>query len=91
MSNAELIWTPHPTIDVVEGGKYRQLTEDEMHTFAAKLGPEAVVEYFQEREQRIVAAQADPLRHGFELPHWAELREWILKISSIPTISGFGT
>lgn len=39
-------------------------------------GPERIAQLFQEREERIFLASdlegADPLRCGFELPHWAE-------------------
>lgn len=65
-------------IDVIEGGRYRKLTEAEQVAMARRFGAVAVAEYFREREERILAADRDPLRMGFELPHWAELRSWIL-------------
>lgn len=71
-------WTEHPLIDVVDGGKFRKLSDEESIAMASELGNEAVLEYFNEREARIAAALNDPLRMGFELPHWPELRSWIL-------------
>lgn len=74
----ELVWTEHPLIDRIEGGKYRRLSDEEMRAALTSGTPEEVLlEYWQAREERIRKAEADPLQHGFELPHWERLRHVI--------------
>lgn len=74
----ELVWTEHPLIDRIEGGKYRKLSDDEIRAALAAGTPEDVlIEYYQAREERIRKAESDPLQHGFELPHWERLRHVI--------------
>lgn len=71
-------WTHHPLVDEMEGGKFRRLTHEEIAAqLAAGVPQEVIVEYWQAREDRIKAADTDPLLCGFELPFWGELRRWI--------------
>lgn len=71
----ELVWTEHPLIDRIEGGKFRKLSDDEIRAALASGTPEEVLlEYWRAREERIRKAESDPLQHGFELPHWPEVR-----------------
>jgi hypothetical protein len=37
-------------------------------------GESLIVEYEEERARRALRAEADPLKHGFELPHWGDIR-----------------
>jgi len=72
-----LVWTQHPLIDRIEGGRYRQLTDDEFAALADEVGPDAALAYFEDREARIRKADQDPLVHGFELPHWPDIRRLV--------------
>lgn len=74
-----LPWTEHPLIDEIEGGRYRKLSDAEVQAGLAHgtLTVGVLEEYFVQREKRIEKAKADPLRHGFELPHWADFRELV--------------
>lgn len=76
---AEWVWTEHPLIDRIEGGKFRRLSDDEIRAALASGTPEEVLlEYWQAREERIRKAETDPLNFGFELAHWGRLRERIM-------------
>lgn len=74
------LWTEHPLIDAVEGGAYRRLTAAETASLAAHpdvAGVNPLVAYVEAREERLRRALADPLQHGFELPHWPDVRHVI--------------
>jgi hypothetical protein len=69
-----LIWTEHPLIDLVEGGRYRKLSDAEFAEMASALGEDVALAYYRGREERIRKAETDPLNFGFELPHWPDVR-----------------
>lgn len=62
---AELKPTPHPLLPWFSPQEMRQLLQEPG-------GEETIVKLFQEREERIRLALADPLHHGFELDHWKD-------------------
>ncbi|MDE2103420.1 MAG: hypothetical protein KGL39_39630 [Patescibacteria group bacterium] len=83
-----LIWTPHPVIDSVDGGKYHALSDDEICDLRANgWTPEDVEEYWRAREERIRRSLEDPLRYGFELAFWADVRALL---SRKKELYGFG-
>ena len=88
-TNGTLVWTAHPVIDVIEGGRYRALSDAEIQGLLAAGTPaEAVEAYWQEREARIRRSVDDPLRHGFELPWWAEVRALLARKAEVYALGG---
>jgi hypothetical protein len=67
MTAPALTWTPHPLLPPLAAEEVAALC-------ATEAGAAQVLEYHAAREQRIRLAgeEGDPLRYGFELPHWAE-------------------
>lgn len=62
---AELKPTPHPLLPWFTPQEMRSVLLEEG-------GEEMIVRLFQEREEKIRMALADPLTHGFELDHWKD-------------------
>ena len=78
-------------VDHVEGGRYRALTDAEIAALlAAGTTPEEIEEYWRERELRIQRSVDDPLRHGFELPFWAEVRALLARKDEVYALGGNG-
>ena len=83
------VWTPHPVIDVIEGGRYRALADAEIAALLASgTTEEDIVEYWREREARIERSIEDPLRFGFELPFWAEVRALLARKAEVYALGG---
>lgn len=81
-------WTPHPLIDL--DPDYRALPDAEVASMlAAGTSEETLARYWLAREHRIKAAngyflrdgkwvyEPDPVRHGFDLPHWPLIRHYL--------------
>lgn len=79
-----LAWTEHPLVDL--DPNFRRLSDDEFAGLAQACGEEAALAYFEARETRIKnskglflrdgkwVSEPDPLRFGFDLPHWPVVR-----------------
>lgn len=95
---ARLEWTEHPLVDL--DPNYRKLTEAEFAELAREAGEEAALAYFMAREERIQQAQGvfkregklvrepDPLRYGFDLPHWPVIRELLVQKEEVYVFGG---
>jgi hypothetical protein len=69
------LWKKHPLVDL----EYPALSREEIARVLARGGDDTLVKYVEERNRRIDDADADPLRKGFELPHWPDVRHLILQ------------
>jgi len=49
-----------------------------------------IEEYWREREQRIQRSIDDPLRHGFELPFWNDVRKMLARKDELFALGGNG-
>lgn len=74
-SAAKLPWTPHPLID--RDPNFRALNDAEFGELADVAGEDAALAYFEAREQRIKESVADPFKHEFPLPHWADVEKMV--------------
>ena len=84
-----MVWTAHPVIDVIEGGRYRALADAEATALLANGTTEdEIVEYWREREERIRLSVEDPLRFGFELPFWADVRALLARKAEVYALGG---
>ena len=71
-----LVWTPHPLID--RDPQYRALDDAALARLMAEgAAPEDLLAHWEAREQRIAASVADPFRHEFPLPHWADVEAMV--------------
>lgn len=65
------LFTPHPLWD----REWPPLTTAQIQTLLAQPnGQEELIAYVEGHERRLVEEQADPLRKGFDLPHWKAVR-----------------
>lgn len=80
-----ITWTDHPVIDTLPG--YARLDDDQFAELVRLAGPEAAVKYWKQREERIRAAERDPLNHEFHLPHWRDA-EALLARKSVLFVPG---
>jgi len=71
-----LTWTPHPALP--------PLTKSEM----LSMTPEAILAYWEKREQAIKDEKDDPYRHGFELDIWKRADEQLRTHSEILIMGG---
>lgn len=78
----------HPMLDV----ECPALTKAEVEALLAKPeGMEALLEYIGQRKERLALALRDPLQHGFELGHWAEVRDWYRRKQALFVFGGNGS
>lgn len=90
MSAPAIKWTPHPLLDC--DPNLRPLSEAELKSWLAKPGGmDAALKYWQLHEDRIRDAERDPLRHGFELPHWSDFRDFLAKRDELFALGGNGS
>lgn len=82
---ATLHWTDHPLIDL--DPNYRRLTDEEFDS----LTPEEAEAYVKAREERLRLAITDPLRHGFDLPHWRVIRHYLQQREEVYNFGGNDT
>jgi hypothetical protein len=78
-------WTEHPLIDL--DPDYRRLTDEEFDI----LTPEEAEAYVKAREERLRLAVTDPLRHGFDLPHWRVIRHFLQQREEVYNFGGNDT
>ena len=95
---ANLAWTEHPLVDL--DPNYRSLSDEEFAQLAQACGDEAALAYFTARENRIKAAQGlflkegkwvkepDPLKFGFDLPHWPVIRQLLIQKEELYVFGG---
>ena len=67
----KLKWTAHPLLEEVMPTLDWPAVQ---RLLAVPGGDEKFIRYYQVREETIARAQADGLRHGFDLPHWKDMR-----------------
>ena len=71
-----LTWTPHPALP--------PLTKSEM----LSMSPEAILAYWEKREQAIKLEKDDPYRHGFELDTWKRADDQLKTHAEILVMGG---
>ena len=71
-----LTWTPHPALPA--------LSKSEM----LSMSPEAILAYWEKREQAVALEKEDPYRHGFELDTWKLADEQLKTHSEILVMGG---
>jgi hypothetical protein len=82
-------WTEHPLVD--ELPEFRKRSDEELADLEAVCGREAAMEYVAKREQRIARSVSDPLRFGFELGHWKQVREFLSRKNEVFALGGNGS
>lgn len=86
-----LNWTSHPAYDRTAPpftlADWLRRSKDQPQLEAAK----ALVEYHRAREEKIANAAKDPLRHGYELPHWRETRRLLAEKDELYCLGGNGS
>ena len=94
----KLKWSEHPLVDL--DPDYRRLSDEEFAHLAQNCGEEAALAYFTARENRIKAAQGlflrngkwmrepDPLKYGFDLPHWPVIRHLLVQKEEVYVFGG---
>ena len=84
-------WTAHPVYDRI----MPPITDEQMVTLARKLGVQAaafeVQSYRAKREELIQLEAADPLRYGFDLPHWKDARSFLSNRDELVALGGNGS
>ena len=95
----KLTWSAHPLVDMEPD--YRALTDAEVEAMlAAGATEETILKYRAARETRIKNAQGyfwrdgkwvnepDPLRYGFDLPHWKVIRHYLQQREEVYNFGG---
>jgi hypothetical protein len=84
---AQLKWTAHPVADELVPA----LSESELDAWLAQPGGDAaVLEYWDARERMIRESDEDPLRYGFELPFWKDVRTILENRDELYALGGNG-
>lgn len=68
--------------------KHQVLKMPDVKALVAKVGKEKAIEILQLREDKIIAEQLDPYRHGFEPDHWKTADEVLKSKQEILVLGG---
>lgn len=86
-ATSPLPWTPHPIVD-------RTMPPLSLPEIQALLqrenGEKLVFDFWKKREDRIKAAEEDPLHRGFEFQHWTETRRLLEQRQFVFVFGGNG-
>jgi len=84
---SKIPWTKHPIVDVIAP----PLSVEELKAWARRPNGEAMaLEYWTRREALIREAQEDPLRQGFELGFWKDVRALLGRKDCVFALGGNG-
>lgn len=85
--NHKPLFTPHPIWD----REWPPLTEAEAMALVNERGADELTAYVAGHERRLKLAEEDPLRYGFDLPHWEVVNHWLEQKSELYLLGGNGS